>query len=86
MKPVLLALKVSAGGVVTLAGAAVWAVGLGLRQKAIDAPFQSDAAAFRDQSIASQIGGQITAGVGVVALATGGVLFALSGTGTTGAE
>lgn len=65
------------GGVIALVGGSVWGLGLVLRQQAIDAPFQSDAAALRDESIATQVGGQIATGVGLVTLAAGGVMFAL---------
>ena len=65
------------GAVVAVAGGVVWSLGLVLRQEAIDAPFQSDAAALRDQSVATQIGGQVATGVGVAALAVGGALFAV---------
>ncbi len=66
------------GGVVALGGGGVWAFGLALRQQAIDAKFQSDAANLRDQSIATQIGGQVAAGIGVAALVAGGAMFAVS--------
>lgn len=65
------------GGLVALAGGAVWGVGLALRQQAIDEPFQSKAAELRDQSVAAQVGGQVTTAVGVLALALGGILFAV---------
>lgn len=67
-----------AGGVVALAGAGVWGLGLALRQQAIDEPFQSEAAKLKDQSVAGQIGGQVVTGVGVAGLVVGGVLIALS--------
>ena len=66
------------GGVVTIAGGAVWGAGLLLRQQAEEEPFQTEAAKLRDQSVAAQIGGQVMTGVGVLALAAGGVLLALN--------
>jgi hypothetical protein len=65
------------GGVVAVAGGAIWGLGLALNQQAVDEPFQSRAAELRDQSIAAQIGGQVTLGVGALALIAGGALFAV---------
>lgn len=65
------------GGVVALAGGGVWGFGLLLKKQADAEPFQSTAAVLRSQSLATQVGGQVTAGVGVAALAAGGVLLVL---------
>jgi hypothetical protein len=67
-----------AGGVVGLAGGAVWGVGLMLHDEALREPFQSEAAVLRERSVASQIAGRVVAGVGVAALAVGGVLLGVS--------
>ena len=63
------------GGVVALAGGTTWGIGLALRQQAEEEPFQSEASKLRDQSLATQIGGQIATGVGAVALAVGVALL-----------
>lgn len=65
------------GGVVAVAGGAIWGVGLALNQQAVDEPFQSKAAELRDQSIAAQVGGQVTLGIGALALIAGGALLAV---------
>lgn len=65
------------GGVLAVAGGAVWGVGLVLLSQAEAEPYQSEAAKIGDQSAAAQIGGQITVGVGLAALAAGGVVFAI---------
>lgn len=65
------------GGLVAVAGGAMWGVGLALNQQAVDEPFQSKAAELRDQSIAAQVGGQVTLGIGALALVASAALFAL---------
>lgn len=65
------------GGIVAITGGAVWGVGLALNQQAVDEPFQSRAAELREQSIAAQVGGQVTLGVGALALLAGVALFAV---------
>lgn len=65
------------GGVVVVAGAAIWGFGLTLHQQAVAEPFQSRAFELNEQSKAAQIGGEVTMGVGAVALLAGGVLFFL---------
>lgn len=64
-----------AGAAVAAVGGVVWGYGLVQRQQAADEPFQSDAAKLRDQSILSQIGGQITTAAGGGLVAAGGLLF-----------
>lgn len=65
------------GGVVAVAGGAIWGYGLSLNQQAVEEPFQSKAAELRDQSIAAQLGGEVTLGIGALALIAGGALFAV---------
>jgi hypothetical protein len=65
------------GGVVAVAGGAIWGLGLALNQQAVEEPFQSRAAELRDQSIAAQIGGEVTLGVGALAIIAGGALLAV---------
>lgn len=66
------------GGAVTVVGGVVWGVGLMLLSQAEAEPYQDEAARLGEQSAVAQVGGQVTAGVGVVALAAGAVLFAVS--------
>lgn len=66
------------GGVVAATGTGVWVYGLSLNQQAVEEPFQSRAAELRDQSIAAQVGGQVTLGIGALALLAGGALLAVS--------
>lgn len=66
------------GGVGVLGGAVTWGVGLALRQQAIDAEFQSDAAALNAQSGTAQALGQGVLGMGAVVAIVGGVLIGLS--------
>ena len=65
------------GGVVAVAGGAIWGYGLSLNQQAVEEPFQSKAAELRDQSIAAQLGGEVTLGIGALVLIAGAALFAV---------
>jgi hypothetical protein len=66
------------GGAVAIGGGATWGVGLMLRQQAIDAEFQDDAATLNEQSGTAQLIGQVALGVGAVVAIVGGVLIGLS--------
>ncbi|MCC7111881.1 MAG: hypothetical protein IT382_21480 [Deltaproteobacteria bacterium] len=66
------------GGAVAVVGGVGWGVGLVLLGQAEAEPYQSEAAKLAEQSAAAQVGGQVTAGLGLAALAAGVVVFAVA--------
>lgn len=66
------------GGAVAVVGGVVWGVGLVLLSQAEAEPYQSEAAKLAEQSAAAQVGGQVTAGLGLAALVAGGAVFAVA--------
>lgn len=66
------------GGAIAVTGGVVWGIGLVLLGQAEAEPYQSEAAKLGEQSAAAQVGGQVTAGLGLAALVTGGVVFAIA--------